>query len=395
MQQKLNRPIRVLHIITRLIVGGAQENTLLSAIGLQNRKDYIVTLLSGPAIGPEGSLLKQAQEKISDFVVLPTLRRNINLFLDLISFFRLYIFIKKRGFDIVHTHSSKAGILGRIAAKLANVPTIVHTVHGLPFFKEQNFFLNYVYLNLEKFTCRFTDKIICVSQQLINTSVKAGLGPEEKFVKIYSGIDLTLFKENPDACRSLKRKLHIPEDCLVIGKIARFFFLKGHEYLLEAAVKIKPEIPNLRILLIGDGVLKDKFIEQVQKLGLEKNVVFVGLLPPEKIPYYIQIFDVLAHTSLHEGLPRVVVQGFALGKPAVCFDIDGARDIVMDNINGFLIEPKNIIQLSMRLIELLKNKKKAEKMGQEGKQIVMENFSAEGMVASIDFVYRQLLSCGN
>ncbi len=390
MRATVKNKIKVLHIITRLIIGGAQENTILSVVGLNKKNKYDITLLTGPALGPEGSLVNEA-ERCTNLVLLPQLRRNFNPVLDLIAFFRLFNFIKKGKFDIVHTHSSKAGILGRTAARLAKVPLIIHTIHGLPFFKGQHLFLNQLYIMLEKFAARFTHKIICVSESLIRDALKARLATKEKFVKIYSGIELDNYKKNQKAKEAIRKKLGIPLGSLVIGKIARLFFFKGHKYILQAAVKIKEKVPDVRFLFIGEGVLKKKLIKQAEDLHLKNNIVFAGLISPDEIPQYIQAIDVLTHVSLHEGLPRAVVQAFALGIPAVCFDVDGARDIVKDNLNGFLVAPKDVNKLARRLLELLEDREKLRQLGTNAQRLAFQYFGSDKMVDAIDNLYEQLL----
>lgn len=388
------KKIKVLHIITRLIIGGAQENTLFTVNGLSKQKDYLVTLLSGPELGPEGSLTENAK-KTTNLLILPELRRNINPLLDFFALIKLWLFIKKGEFNIVHTHSSKAGILGRIAAKFSKVPIIIHTIHGLPFFKEQNIWLNKLFIYLEKVAARFTDKIICVSDSIIKEAVAAGIAPQKKFIKIYSGIELDKFKSSPEIRRLVRKKLNIPEKSLVIGKIARLFFLKGHEYLIQAASQIVKKNPEVRFLFIGDGILKEKLIAQAKILKIQNNIIFAGLIDPQEIPSYIQAVDVLAHVSLHEGLPRAVVQAFALGIPAVCFDVDGAKDVVQDQKNGFLIPAKDVAQLTGRLLELLENRELRNRMGENAQRIAYEFFDANKMVDAIDNLYKELLECGH
>jgi glycosyltransferase involved in cell wall biosynthesis len=390
-----NKKIRILHIITRMIVGGAQENTLISVEGLGAINDYEVTLLTGPSLGPEGSLLEQQPTgfKLQTCVFL---RRNINIFNDLLALFSIYRFIKKGNYDIVHTHSSKAGILGRIAAHWAKVPVIVHTVHGLPFFKQQNSFLNKLYIKCEKYAADFTSRIICVSPSLADDAVKAGIAPKNKFETVYSGIVLESYKRDPKIKNSVKQRLMIDKNTIVIGKVARLFHLKGHEFLLEAAYEINKNLPDFKILLIGDGILRQALEKKVRQLDLMDKIIFLGLVRPEAIPYYLQAVDILAHVSLHEGLPRAIVQGFALGIPAVCFDIDGAKDIVNNNVNGILVPPKDTSQLARALTKLMQDKEMAKKMGENGCQIVKESFDANTMVNSLDFIYKSLLKkCGN
>jgi len=391
------KKFKVLHIITRLIVGGAQENTLLTVSGLNQKDAYDVWLLSGPTQGPEGSLEEKAK-LYNKFVILPQLVRNVNPLLDFIALIRLYIFIKKQGFEIVHTHSSKAGILGRLAAKLAGVPVIIHTVHGLPFFKSQNLLVNKFYIILEKLVGLVTDKIICVSDTLIEDAVGVNIAPRTKFIRIYSGIDLNNFKNDIKQKDLTKEKLGIPKQSPVIGKVARLFHFKGHKYFFEAAQIVKTKVPAVRFLLIGDGILKKRLIRHAQRLGITQNIIFAGLISPDEISKYIQAMDVIAHTSLHEGLPRAVVQAHALGIPAVCFDVDGTKDIVQHGVSSFLVKPKDINSLAQHLITLIEDKEKAAQMGRKAQQFATKAFSAQIMVEGIDQIYKQtLLSvlCGN
>jgi len=391
------KKFKVLHIITRLIVGGAQENTLLTISGLNQKDAYDIWLLSGPTQGPEGSLEEKAK-LCAKLVILPQLVRNVNPLLDFIAFIRLCLFIKKQGFEIVHTHSSKAGILGRIAAKLAGVPVIIHTVHGLPFFKSQNFFANKFYIILEKLVSLVTDKIICVSDTLIEDAVRVNIAPRTKFIRIHSGIDLNNFKNDIKQKEAIKEKLGIPKQSPVIGKVARLFHFKGHKYFFKAAQIVKTKVPEVRFLLVGDGILKKRLIQDAQRLGIAQNTIFAGLISPDEISTYIQAMDVVVHTSLHEGLPRAVVQAHVLGIPAVCFDVDGTKDIVKHGVSSFLVKPKDINSLAQYIITLIKDKEKATQMGRKAQQFATKFFSAQTMVDEIDDVYKQtllLMLCGN
>ncbi|MBU0633847.1 MAG: glycosyltransferase family 4 protein [Candidatus Omnitrophica bacterium] len=385
---------KVLHIITRLIIGGAQENTLITLRGLNSTGSYETGLLCGQTLGPEGSLEDEARN-ITDFKVLPQLVRNINPVIDLIALVRIYLFIKKGGYHIVHTHSSKAGILGRCAAKLAGVPLIIHTIHGLPFFKHQNPVLNNLYIMLERFAAAFTDKIICVSGTLIDNAVSAKIAPTAKFIRIFSGINLEKYTADGHEKDAFKKKLGIGENQPVVGTIARLFYQKGHRYLIDAAVRVAKKIPGVKFLFVGDGILKEKLQKEVFRLNLGKNVIFAGLITPDLVPRYLEVMDVLAHASLHEGLPRAVVQAQLLGVPSVCFDIDGARDIVKHGSSGYLVKPQDSADLADRIIELLTDKNKSREFGRNGQRLARENFGAKKMVDDINALYQNLISrCG-
>ncbi len=421
MQEK----IKVVHIITRLILGGAQENTLLTVEGLSKISDYEVTLFTGPPLGPEGSLVEEAKEKGLRLIVVDCLRRNIHPWLDFKSFFKLYSLLRTGSYHIVHTHSSKAGILGRIAAWCTGVPIIIHTIHGLPFFPYQNKFMNFITVNLERITALFTDKIITVCDNMAKKAHKAKVAPLNKFLTIYSGMALDEFlkvKEN----KKLKESLGIKDNELVIGKIARLFELKGHRFLLKSAKEVIAQFPNIhpvknrsplgdrtempkalpisngvKFLLIGDGILKDKLEKQALDLGIADKIIFAGLISREKIPDYISVMDIVVHVSLREGLARAIPQALACGKPVVSFDIDGADEIIKDGQNGFLLPAPDISeekwssydceQLTYSILKLLSDENLRKKMAEEGRKVVDPIFRAEYMVEKIDDLYKKLL----
>lgn len=392
--------VKIAHIITRLILGGAQENTLLTVEGLKKRTYYDVTLLTGPSLGPEGSLLKEAKRRDIKPVIIPPLRRNIHPWLDLKSFIILYKLIKQGNYDIVHTHSTKAGILARIAAKIANVPIIIHTIHGLPFFQHQHKFMNFGAVNLERLTAPFTDKIITVCDNMAKKANRAKVAPMKKFLTIYSGMELDEFLKAKED-KNLKKKLGIKEDEVVIGKIARLFELKGHRFLLKSAKEVIEQYSEVKFLFVGDGNLSDKLEKQAIDLGIQDKIIFTGLVPREKIPDYISIMDIVVHTSLREGLARAIPQALACSKPVVAFNIDGADEVIENGKTGFLITPPSIPeenwkhfnskQLTFCIIKLLKDKNLRDEMGEEGKKKVDPIFRDEYMVESIDSLYKKLL----
>ncbi|MBI3007949.1 MAG: glycosyltransferase family 4 protein [Candidatus Omnitrophica bacterium] len=383
--------VRVLHIITRLIIGGAQENTLWTVKGLMKLDRYDVKLISGPPLGPEGSLVEEAKKDGVHLIIFPQLRRAINPFLDAMSLLKLYRFIKKERIQIVHTHSSKAGILGRLAARFARVPVIIHTIHGLPFHPYQNKALNWLYRKLERLAGSWTTKIITVSDAMLEGACSAGVAPREKFITIYSGIETEKFVDLKCDVRAIKARLGVPVNAPVVGKIARLFPLKGHEYLMEAAPLIVKEFPDVRFLLIGDGILKEELRNEAKRLGILDNFVFAGLIPPDNIPPLIYTMDILVHTSLREGLARAIPQALLCAKPVVTFDIDGAREVVQDGKTGHIIAPKDTKALAEKVISLLKDRTKSSRFGEEGKRIAAPLFGVDTMVERIDAVYRELI----
>jgi glycosyltransferase involved in cell wall biosynthesis len=384
------RPLRVLHVITRLIVGGAQENTLLTAIR-QKQLGMEVTLVAGPDTGPEGDLQEVARKGGVALHILPSLMRPIRPLNDLLALFHLYRFMKRGGYDVVHTHSSKAGILGRIAARLAGVETVIHTLHGLSFHPYQAAWKNALYTRLERTVAPLSEIVIGVSQKTIDGALAAGIGRPEQYVKIFSGMELGPFLDAGSriGVADARRRLSIPAAAPVVGKIARLFPLKGHDAFLQAAARIAAEEPECRFLLVGDGILRRELEEEVRRLGLGDRTVFAGLVPPYEVAHYIQAMDVVVHTSLREGIARVIPQAGAVGKPVVTYALDGAPEVVRDGLSGFLVPPGDAESIARRTLELLRDPSLREQMGSRGRSFAAEHYPADRMVDAINAVYAQ------
>jgi glycosyltransferase involved in cell wall biosynthesis len=373
-------------VITRLIVGGAQENTLLTAIG-QRRLGMEVALVAGPDPGPEGDLHDAARKGGIELHLLPRLVRPIRPLNDLIALWELYRFIKRGRYDVVHTHSSKAGILGRIAARMAGVETVVHTLHGLVFHPYQAAWKNALYVRLKRIAAPLSDTIIGVSQKTIDGALAAGIGTPERYVKIFSGMELESFLDVRITAAEAKRRLSIPEKAPVVGKIARLFPLKGHDDFLEAAARIAASAPECRFLLVGNGILRGELEEKAKKLGIGDRMVFAGLVPPEEVASYIQAMDVVVHTSLREGIARVIPQAGAVGKPVVTYELDGAPEVVREGVSGYLVPPGDVEGVARRTLELLRDPSLREEMGARGRAFAAEHYPAARMVEAINAVY--------
>ena len=373
-----------------MIVGGAQENTLLSVVGLDAMPEYDVTLVSGIDRGREGELLSQARETCH-LIVLPEMGRSINPFSDLVAFWKLYRLIKKGRYHIVHTHSSKAGVLGRLAAWLAGTPIIIHTLHSLVFHDYQPWIVNRAWWLAKKICAPVTDFYISVSDVISQKAIAAGIAKPEKFRTIYSGMELDWFLNSKFHDKKVKEEFGIPLDAPVVGKVARLFPLKGHDQLMDAAPEIVKRVPDVRFFLIGDGVLLEHLRERAKEYGILENIVFAGLIDRTRIPEMISAMDVVVHTSLREGLARVLPQALAMGKPCVSFDIDGAPEVVLNDKTGFLVKAFDSKGLADRIVQLLDDADLRREFGENGRRHVDPNFRAEKMVADISEVYQMLL----
>jgi glycosyltransferase involved in cell wall biosynthesis len=384
--------MKIVHIITRLILGGAQENTLITCKLLAQR-GHDVTLITGPALGPEGELFNQAAGQRYRLEKIDELIRAIDPVKDCISYFKIKKLLERLQPDIVHTHSAKAGILGRFAAySLKNQPKIVHTIHGLAFHKYQNELLNRFYIAMEKSAAKRTDFFISVADAMTQQMLAAGIGRPEQFVTAYSAIeeDEFLRESSEEKKKEFRQKYGIAEDAVVLVTIARLFMLKGHEYIIESAKELSKRFENAVWLFVGNGNLADDFKKQVGQLGLGDKIKFTGLLPPSEIPLAIQSSDILVHCSLREGLARALPQAMLCGRPVISFDVDGAKEVVNEN-TGRLIEPKNIEQLINASAELIGNKQLRERLGANGREFVREKFAPKTMADIIENVYKKLI----
>jgi glycosyltransferase involved in cell wall biosynthesis len=380
--------MRVLHVITRLIVGGAQENTIASVLGLRARHGVDARLISGPTTGPEGSLASQVQPP-ELLAIAPHLCRAIHPLSDFLAYRELLAIFRRERPDIVHTHSAKAGFLGRLATDRVHVPIVIHTLHGPSFGPFQGPLANLAFRTAELNAARFTHHFVSVADAMTRQYLAAGIGRPEQFTTIRSGFDLDPFL-NATNDPTLRRQLGLSPDDFVVGKIARLFRLKGHDDVFAVAPNLIRAHPKLRFLFVGDGEWRGRFEQTARDLGLEKHFIFKGLVPPTEVPRYVGIMDALVHLSLREGLARALPQALAAGKPVVAYDCDGAREVCLDGQSGFLIAPGDRATLSARLGELAKQPVLRQRLGAAGRELVRRQFSVEQMVDELNELYVRL-----
>jgi glycosyltransferase involved in cell wall biosynthesis len=392
--------MKIVHIITRLVLGGAQENTLITC-RLLARRGHQVTLITGPALGPEGALFEQTQTGGYEVIILDKLRRAIDPAKDLPVYFELKKHLRRLEPDIVHTHSAKAGILGRFAAaalkgklpgKGRRFPLVIHTVHGLAFHPYQNGMVNSFYILAEKAAGKRTDAFLSVADTMTEKARAAGIGLGKPWVTAYSAIEEEAFLNPPAGGQisAFRRKYNIPPDAFVIVKIARLFDLKGHEFVIRSAKTLAKAHPNVIWLFVGDGLLTEQRKKEIREAGLENRFRFTGLLPPSEIPLAIHASDMLVHCSLREGLARVLPQAMLCGKPVVSFNIDGACEVV-NPATGFLIDPENVQQLIYACRKLIEDPNLCFRLGKQGKESVIQKFAPDTMVDTIEDVYQMLM----
>lgn len=380
--------MRVTHVITRLIVGGAQENTIASVLGLRARPGLEVDLVAGPTTGAEGSL-QATVEPAGCLTLVPELIRAVRPWTDWLAYRRLTQLFRQRRPHIVHTHSGKAGILGRLAARKAAVPIVIHSIHGPSFGPFQGAAANLAFTAAERRAGRVTDHFVVVAEAMARQYLAAGIGRPEQYTRIFSGFDLGSFltaRRDPE----LASALGLREDDFVIGKIARLFELKGHEDVFAIAPELVRRVPRAKFLFVGDGPWRRRFEDLARNAGLADRFIFTGLVPPSDVSRFVALMDCLIHLSRREGLPRALPQAMAAGKPVLAYDCDGAGEVCRDGETGFLIRPDDHATLLKRLATLAIEPELRGRLGTAGREFVRDRFTIERLVEDQHALYLRL-----
>ncbi len=376
--------VKILHIITRLAAGGAQR-IAASIAGTLDRDKYEVTFASGLQ-----DFCKDIKDEWNiDVTIIPNLVREINPLKDLIALIRLYFFIKKNRFDIVHTYTSKAGILGRVAAKLAGVPIILHSPRGSIFHSvyygpKARFLLR----RLENFAASFTDKIITCSEDEKKDYLENRIGTRDKYITIYSGLKEDDFLKSYDG-NSKRRELGISDDAILIGSVARLAPEKGHIFCLEAFRMLADKFPKVILLVVGGGPLRRDVEAKIDGLGLNNNVVMTGHRGD-----VLEIFaslDISLHTSMWEGLPRTIIEAMFMGKPIIATKVGGIPELIEDGITGILIQPNDKEALVSAVATLINDKSLAKRFGDTARVHAKEKFGLGTMIKNMTDLYSALI----
>ena len=383
--------MRIAHIITRMILGGAQENTLLTCEDLIRIHGDEVLLITGPALGPEGSLLERAKASGVPLKIVPSLRRSIHPMRDWTSYRALKRILHDYRPDVAHTHSAKGGLLGRAAATAAGVPAVIHGVHGAPFHPYQNAVSRAFFRACERWAARRCHAFISVDDAMTELMVAAGVAPREQFTTIYSGMEVEPLVAAERHRLQTRRELGYTDEHVVIGKIARLFRLKGHDDVIDAARSVVEKHPQARFLFVGDGAWRARLERRIDKAGLGAYFKLTGLVPSPRVPELIAAMDIVVHASLREGLARVLPQGLIAGKPVVSYDVDGAREVVLPGRTGFLLPPRDVAALARALDELVLDAALRERLGAEGRRLFTQQFRHERMTQLTREVYERVL----
>jgi len=374
--------VRILYVITKLELGGAQKQLLYIISHLdKNFELWLATqdkgLLLSEALGIPGLKVE----------LIPWLVRPINPLKDIMAFLALFRLIKREKFDIVHTHSSKAGILGRWAAKFARVPVVMHTIHGFAFHDKQNWLSKKLYVYLERISAKITSRLIAVSQAIIRKGLKAKIGQADQYQCIYYEVEKEKFFLQRDKF-AIKKSLGFKGR--VIGTISCFKPQKALQDFLKAAALVKRKFPQVIFVIIGDGFLKPHLMRLSEKLGLDENLVFTGWR--EDIPELLAAMEIFVLSSLWEGMPISILEAMAAKLPVVATAVDGIREIVLDKETGFLVSPGDYQGLAQAIINLVKDEALAQEMGRKGQEFLYRGpFEPQRMINDTFNLYKTLV----
>ena len=372
---------RIIHIQVLPILSGVQKS-MLDIISRLEPDQYDITVLCQA----EGELTRALRQKKIGFITLPELKREINPYYDSLAFLKLYKLLKRGKYDLVHTHSSKPGIIGRLAAKAAGIKCIVHTVQGFAFHQHSSKVQVFLVGLLEKLAGMASHKVIFVNSKDRDVASKMKLVPNHKMVIIHNGVDLNQFNSG----NGVKNGNGIRTNGAMVGMVARLWEQKAPQDYIAAIPKVVDKIPDAKFLVIGDGPLEQELKEMSDKLGIKENVQFLGWR--QDINDLLKVIDVVVLPSLWEGLPVSILEAMALSKPVVATNIKGNNELVVHGQTGYLVKPGNPEEISAYVLKLLNDQPLAQKMGRLGHSRVKEKFALKKIVEQTSSLYENLLN---
>ena len=378
---------KITYIITRLDRGGSAEAALQWAEGIKNQ-GFQVDLVSGSTIEPHENLEEYSKRTGIEIHFIDSLHRELEPVNDLKALWALYRFIRKNRPDIVHTNSSKAGLLGRTAAWLARTPIIVHSPHGHIFYGYYGRFKTNLFIFLERFAGRFTDVITTLTSIGRDDHVKLKIAPPEKFEIVHAGIDIEKYRKTTLSREEIRNALKIPQEAFVIGWVGRFADIKNPLMLVNSAERLKTE-DDLHFLMVGDGELLAKCKVKVERAGMNHKFTFTGFR--SDVPDLLKAMDLYVLTSTNEGLGRSIIEAQAAGLPVAVSKVGGVPDIIEDGVNGSLI-PVNDDEYLAAEIKSFKNDTEKRKRFISSSNVRLAGFSLQKTIEDLEKIYNRLLA---
>jgi glycosyltransferase involved in cell wall biosynthesis len=387
--------IKILHVITRLDRGGSAQNTLLTCLGLTER--YELVLVHGLSLESKMTDLEvqavyrgieRAKDRGIKVIPMPSLVRKIDPVQDLRAFFCLWRLMIQERPSIVHTHTSKPGILGRWAAKMASVPIIVHTPHGHVFYGHFGPLASRFFLLVEWLMAFITDRVVALSEGERNDYIALSVSNPDKIVTIHSGVEIDRYMKTEVNIADKKRSLRLNPKRLVVGTVGWLLPIKGPMHLLRAMSFVWQSHPETDLVYVGKGDLEKELREEAFRMGVSERVSFLGWR--DDVPEIMQVLDVFVLPSLNEGMGRVLVEAMAAGKPIVASNVGGIPDLIIQGENGLLVPAGDAEALAGGIEFFITNPEKRREMGERGRKMAVR-YGSDSMVQKIDQLYRELL----
>lgn len=381
-----SRKPRVLLIVTQLAMGGATNVVLDIANHLNNHPDFEVHLLTGPIHEGRTDLTNLAIEQGIPTQVVPSLVNHIHPIENLKAVADIRRIIVQGNYDIVHTHTKVAGVVGRLAARTARNCVIVHHVHGWGSSEELSTGKRMLHLGLERLCAKFTDRIITVSKLDMQKGIAHHIGREDKFALIYNGIEVERFRQPVDECQ-VRTELDLDPDCKLVGMICRLEEQKNPLDFIRAAAIVSKSYSNVQFLIVGSGLLRQDCERLIDELNLKGKLFMLGYR--NDVARILPILTITAMSSLWEGLPLAFLEAMCAGKPVVANDVDGASEVVIDGETGFLVTPRRPEEMAERILCLLNDEALCHKMGLIAQQR-SEYYSTKKMLGQVESLYKEL-----
>lgn len=364
--------IKVVFLITDLLIGGAERALTRTAVGL-SKHGYNVSVAYLYEAAPMAEVLKNAGVSVINL----KMRNKFNV----TAFWRFYRLLRYEQPQILHTYMFHADLMGRLVGRLAGVPIIISSRRNINIGGQLREVIN-------RFTVRLSDVTTAVCDQVRKTEIKqAGVEPE-RVVRIYNGVEIEKFQQvEKNEIANLKQALSISPDDMVLGMVSSFREQKGYSFLIQAMVEIISAFPRVKLLLVGDGVLREHIEKIVKTAGLTNAVIFTGIR--RGIPDILSAMDIFVLSSLWEGMPNVVLEAMAAGLPVIATSVGGIPEAVIDGQTGLLVPPGNTGALAKAVIDLLNNPERASEMGLAGKKRADEFFSVSAMIGNTEALYEK------
>ncbi len=382
-----HRPIRVMHVIARLNVGGPALQVILLASRM-TPPAFESTLVSGRVSSHEGDMAYLAETYGIEPIYVPELGRELSPMRDMITLIKLWRLMRRLRPEVVHTHTAKAGFVGRVAAWLARVPVRVHTFHGHVFHGYFGPRKTAFFLWLERLTARITDRLIAVSPLLKEELATAyRIAPADRIAVAPEGPDLSRYLETPRHLGAFRRQYDLPADAPLVGIVGRLVPIKNHALFLQAAQRVRQSHPDVHFVIIGDGELRDSLVAQAQELGLADAVTFTGFLR-DLCPVYSDL-DLVVISSNNEGTPVSIIEALAAGVPVVSTAVGGVPDLLDGGRLGTLVPPGDADALAQAMVTVLSTPAANQ---HDLRQSVADQFGIDRLVSDLSALYRDLLA---